>query len=130
MFGFFGFVVLIVAVIVGIRRYRRYHTGPLTATEGAKLGAATGFVAFPSAAILVGAIAAFSPQVIRDAMLQSINERVAQHPEFREFAAMVSTPQGLVGVTIMLMIMLLVFFVVVATVTGTLTASISRNSAR
>ena len=126
-FGPFGFVVLIISVVLCSRRYRRANPGRFTAAYGARLGALTALLSFPSFLLFFGMIVAAAPDMFHEVMLRPLQQRAAQAPEYQEMLRWASTREGFGVLVAMSILVLLIFLLALAAAAGALEGTRKEN---
>jgi len=123
----FGIVLLIITVVLSIRRYRRTTPSRFTAAHGARLGALTALLSFPSYLLLFGLILATGFESLHAVMLDLLRQRPIQSPEYQEMLRWASTREGFLSVTMIGVFTILIILLALATAAGALEGSRKEN---
>lgn len=126
------FLLLPAGSIWAISRYRQQRTGPLRGGQGARMGAATGLLAFGFflALSLVGL--SFNWTKYCEAVNGLIRERIAQTPDLpsQQVLQWFTTPDGMLTFTVIALATVLVAFLVIGTGSGALAVALGNTRNR
>lgn len=127
--GLFGIVLLLVSLVVAIAVYRRDHPGPLTATQGAVLGAVMGLVSYLFVLIYATVEAGRHFSEFRQQWLDNLQQRVGTNPDpqIQQFIHWASSNQGILVLGLVSAVITAVFVGVMTGVIGAITAAASRQ---
>lgn len=128
--GFLGWLFVIGSVFFAIHRYRRRQSGPLTATQGAKLGIFTSVLSCAFFAVFFSLRVAANPAEFRAALDKASQQMAAfkLNPESTQMAQeMFAGTRGMVLFAASTIIFTLLFLVILGAVSGALAARPARN---
>lgn len=130
--GLFGIVLFLVSLIIAIAVYRREHPGPLTATQGAGLGAVMGLLASVVLAIFFTGYLSLHFSEQRQQTLQTLQQRMGGNtdPQTQALIHWAGTDHGFLVLSIGSMVVATLFTVLISAAIGALTASLSGTKRR
>lgn len=129
LFGILGVILFVVSIVVSIRRYRNEHAGPLVASHGMRLGAASGLLSYLVVLVFVIARVASDFGEFQREWLLNMQQRINSNadPQVQQIAHWAASHQGmivLIPVSAMLGLVLVLLF---SGVIGALAAAFSRE---
>jgi hypothetical protein len=127
-----GLALFLASLIIAIHRYGRDSGAPLTASHGARLGAAMGSVAAVIFLVVVAVNIWLHFDETRRQMAQSLQQRMSGNldPQMQQFVHWAASDQGFLFLILLSFLLAAVVIVVLSGIVGALTASMSRSRAR
>jgi hypothetical protein len=127
-----GLLVFIACVMVAVGRYRRDHSGPLTATQGAKLGAVTGVLGFVLPVLVIIIIMFRQSAGYRQQLALMLQQRLGPNPDPQtlHIAQWFSSPLGFVFEVIFTILFLLAIVAIISSLAGAVSAAGFANRSR
>lgn len=127
-----GLLVFIACVMGAVSWYRRKHSGTLTATQGAKLGAVTGVLGFVLPLIIVIVLMVRQSAEYRKQMELVIQQKLGPNPDPQalQIAHWFSSPQGFVFSVIFTVLFLLAIVAIISSLAGAVSAAGFSNRRR
>ena len=127
-----GLLAFIACVMVAVGRYRRDHSGALTRTQGAKLGAVAGVLSFVPPLIEGTVALALQFAEYRRQVELVAQQRLGNNPDplLQRFAHWFTSTQGIVFGIIFSMVVLLVVVAIVSSLAGAVSAAGFANRSR
>jgi hypothetical protein len=122
--------VFLASVIAGVYLYRKRHLGPLSASQGAQLGALMGLLSYLVLMVPLSTACALARDTCRDNLVTNLKEAVKFNPapQAQEFAqALQQSDARLFGFYAFALFVALLFMLAAGAVTGALAAGLSRD---
>lgn len=121
-----GLLIFFGAIVYGVNRYRREHPAPLSALQGARLGAFNGLISFVVTAALV---AINDHGEFRRQMMLDMQQRLggSADPRMQDFLQWAGTNQGFLVITLVGTLVTLAIFLIVSSFAGAMTVTLSGN---
>jgi hypothetical protein len=131
-FWIVGIAVLLSVVIFAVKRYRREQASPLSAGQGARMGAVMGLISATAGFILFAIPVVLDPADLRRQLVFLVQQKTGGNPDpyLQRFAQWVVSDQGLWVFLGFALLLLVVFTVVLASIAGALSASASSTRER
>lgn len=128
----FGVIVFFGLVAIMVIRYQRQHPAPLSASQGARMGALAGILSFTVVLIVTAFNVLQNPGELRRQLLAAMNQRFANNPDpqAQQFAHWATSTEGLVVFSVLAAIITLIFFAILASAVGAIAASLSSRQRR
>ena len=120
-----GLLVFIACVMVAVGRYRRDHSGALTATQGAKLGAVAGVLGFVLPLLVIIVIMVRQSGEYRQQVSLMLQQKLGPNPDPQtlHIAQWFSSPQGFVFEVIFTILFLLAIVAIISSLAGAVSAA-------
>lgn len=130
--GLIGVIVFFGLVAIMVVRYQRQHPSPLSASQGARMGALAGLLSFTVVLFIIGITVALDPGELRQQLVAAMNQKFASNPDphLQQFAQWATSTEGLVVFSVVGAIITLIFFVILSSAVGAIAASLSSNRQR
>lgn len=135
LLGLIGIIMFFALVAAMVILYQRRHPGPLSASQGARIGALAGLISFIVAMFVVTLIVLHNPDDARQqwvTTIQMAQQRSARSadPQTQQLAKWFTSSEGIVVALVFGTVVSLVFFVILASAVGAIAASLSSSRQR
>jgi Protein of unknown function (DUF4199) len=132
LFGIFGVVLFLVSLVIAIRRYAREHEGPLTASQGARLGVRTAMVSYLVVLIFSAVRVAIDFSEFRQQWLQNLQQKTGGNPDpqIQRIAEWAAGNQGILVLSLISVLISAVLIAIFCGLIGAIVASSSREKPR